>query len=94
MGGDFQKPLQLFAAYAYCVFENGVCVGPSGVLDGRPNYDNIAFSELFVRHCVDRLEVIDEGPDYATALLSKFCAGDRCPPTLAPSRVADAEVQS
>ena len=44
VGGDFQKPLQLFVAYGYCVFEDGVCVDPSGVLDRRPNYANIAFS--------------------------------------------------
>ena len=35
---------------------------------------------------------MDEGPDYATALLSEFCAGAGCPPVLAPSRVAVAEV--
>ena len=67
---------------------------PSGVLDGRPNYANIAFSELFNGCRADRLEVIDEGPDYATAILSKFCAGARCPPALVLSRVAAAVAQS
>ena len=64
---------------------------PSGVLDGRPNYANITFSELFDGPCVDRPEVMDEGLDYAT-VLSKFCARDRCPPMLVPSRVVAAEV--
>ena len=77
MGGDFQKSLQLFSAYGYCVFEDNVSVDPSGVLDGRPNYADIIFSELFVGSCVDRPEVMDEGPDYATALLSEFCTRAR-----------------
>ena len=80
VGGDFQKSLQLFVAYGYYVFEDGVCVDPSNVLNGRPNYANITFSELFAGPSVDRPEVMDEGPDYATALLSKFCTGARCPP--------------
>ena len=78
VGGDFQKSLQLFAAYGYCMFEDDDCVDPSGVLDGRPNYANVIFSELFVRFCVDQPEVMDEGPDYATALLSELCARARC----------------
>ena len=94
VGGDFQKPLQLFVAYGCCVFEDDVRVNPSSVLDGRPNYANIAFSELFTWRCVDRLEVMDEGPDYATALLSEFCARARCPPVLAPSEVAAAKTDS
>ena len=49
MGGDFQKSPQLFVAYGYYVFEDDICVDPSGVLDGRRNYANITFSELFVR---------------------------------------------
>ena len=44
VGGDFQKSLQLFVAYEYCVFEDDVCVDASGVLDGRPNYANFTFS--------------------------------------------------
>ena len=44
--------------------------------------------------CVDRSEVMDEGPNYATALLSKFCARARCPPVLTPSGVATIDVQS
>ena len=43
VGRDFQKSLQIFVAYGYCVFEDDVCVNPSGVLDGRPNYANITF---------------------------------------------------
>ena len=74
------------------MFEDDVCVDPSGVLDGRPNYANITFSELFAGPCVDMSEVMDEGLDYAIALLSEFYAGARCPPVLAPSRVVAAEV--
>ena len=43
VGGDFQKSLQLFVAYGYCVFEDDVCVDLSGVLDGRPNNVDITF---------------------------------------------------
>ena len=82
---DFQKSLQLFVINGYCVFENDVCVDLSGVLDGKPNYANAPFSELFVGPCVDRPRVMGEGLDYVTALLSKFCANARCPPMLAPS---------
>ena len=67
---------------------------PLGVLDGRPNYANIAFSELFYGCRANRSEVMDEGPDYATALLSKFCAGARCPPALVLSGVAASVAQS
>ena len=42
----------------------------SGVLDGKPNYANIPFLGLFARPCVNWSEVMAEGPDYATALLS------------------------
>ena len=38
VGGDFQKSLQLFVAQGYCVFKDGICVDPSGVLNGGPNY--------------------------------------------------------
>ena len=78
MGGDILKSLQLFAANGYCVFENNVCVNLSGVLDGRPNYAEITFSGLFVGPCIYRLEVMDEVPDYATALLSEFYARVKC----------------
>ena len=37
---------------------------------------------------------MDEGPDYATALLSEFCARARCPHVLEPSGVAVVEVHS
>ena len=83
MEGGFQK--QLFVVNGYCVFEDDVCVDLLGILDGRPNYVDVPFSELFVGPCVDHPEVMDEGPDYATALLSEFCARARCPHVLAPS---------
>ena len=70
MEGGFQKSLQLFIVNGYCVFEDDVYVDLSGVLDGKPNYANFPFSELFARPCVDRLEVMDKVPDYATTLLS------------------------
>ena len=85
MEGGFQKSLQLFVINGYCVFEDNSCVGLSDVLDGRPNYANITFSELFVGHCVDQPKVMDKGLDYATALLLEFCVGARCPPVLTPS---------
>ena len=72
------------------MFEEDVCVD----LDGKPNYANITFSELFARRCVDQPEVMDKGPDYATALILEFCAGARCPPMLTPSRDAAVEVYS
>ena len=75
------------------MFEDDVCVDPSGVLDGRPNYANITFSKLFVGPYVDQSEVMDGGHDYATALLLEFCVGVGCPLVLAPSGVVVAEVQ-
>ena len=60
MEGDFQRSLQLFIINGYCVFEDDVCVHPSSVLDGRPNYTNITFLGLFARPCVDWPEVIDK----------------------------------
>ena len=69
MKGGFQKSLQLFVVNGYCVFEDKVCVDLSGVLDGRPNYANNTFLELFTGPCVDRPKVMDKGLDYATALL-------------------------
>ena len=51
------------------MFEDDVCVDLSGVLYGRPNYANITLSKLFVGPCIDLLEVMDKGLDYATALL-------------------------
>ena len=76
------------------MFEDDVGVDPSGVLDGGPKFANITFSELFVGLCVDWPKVIDEVPDYATALLSEYCARARCPLVLAPSGVVATEVQS
>ena len=66
-GGDFQKPLQLLAAYGYCAFEDDVCVNSLDAPYGRPTYTNITFLELFTGHCIDQPEVVDEEPDYATA---------------------------
>ena len=80
MGGDFQKPLLLLVAYGYCVFEDVVYVDPSDTPDGRPTYANITFSELFVGPCVDRLEVMDEGPDYATAHFFRVMCWGYVPP--------------
>ena len=57
------------------MFKDDVYVDPSSVLDGRPNYANITFSELFARLCVDQPKVMNEGPDYVIALFSEFCAG-------------------
>ena len=67
VGGDFQKPLKLLASYEDYAFEDDICVDPSDVADGRPTDTIIAFSELFVRPCVDRPEVMDEGFDYVVA---------------------------
>ena len=66
------------------MFKDDVCVDLSGVLDGKPNYAKVSFSELFVGPCVDRLKVMAEGLDYATALLLEFCARVRCPPVWLP----------
>ena len=84
MEGGFQRSLQLFVVNGYCVFEDDVCVDLSSVLDGRPNHANVTFSRLFVRPYIDRPEVMDKGPDYATTLLSEFYAGARCPLELSP----------
>ena len=66
------------------MFEDGVCVDLSGVLDGRPNYANITFAGLFARPCIDRREVMDKGPDYAAGLPLESYVGARSPPVLAP----------
>ena len=70
------------------MFEDDVCVNLSGVLDGKSNYVNIPFLGLFARPCGDRPEVMDEGPNFATALLLELCAGARCPHVLAHSEGA------
>ena len=62
------------------MFKDDVCVDLSGVLYGKPNYANVPFSKLFVGPCVDRPEVMAEGPDHVTTLLSEFCASVSCPP--------------
>ena len=74
------------------MLEDDACADLSGVLDGKPNYAYASFLELFAGPCVDRPEVMDEGLDYATALLLEFCARARYPPMLAPSRVAMVKV--
>ena len=61
MEEGFQKSLQLFFANRYCVFKDDVYVDLSGVLDGKPNYANVPFSELFVGPCIDQPEVMAEG---------------------------------
>ena len=74
------------------MFEDGVCVGPSGVLDERPKYANISFSGFFVGPCIGRPKFIDKGLDYAAGLLSGFYAEARCPPVLAPFGLATVKV--
>ena len=69
-----------------CLKTTSVLTYTSGVLDGKPNYANVPFSKLLVGPCVDRPKVVDEVPNYTTALLLEFCARARCPPVLAPSR--------
>ena len=59
------------------MFEDDVCVDPSSVLDGMPNYANITFSGLSTGPCTDLPEVNDKWPDYATGLLSGFYAEAR-----------------
>ena len=51
MEGSFQRSLQLFVVNGHYVFEDDVCVDPSGVLDRRPNYTNITFSGFFAGPC-------------------------------------------
>ena len=54
MEGGCQKSPQLFVINGYYVFEDDIYFNLLGVLDRRPNYDNISFLELFVGPCVDR----------------------------------------
>ena len=49
MEGGFQKSLQLFVAYGYCVFEHDICVDLPDVLDGKYDYANAPLLEFFVR---------------------------------------------
>ena len=88
MEGGFQKSLQLFVTNGYCVFEDDVCVDLSSVVDGKPNYANVPFLELFVGPCLDWPKVMAEGPDCVIALLLELCASARCPLVLAPFAVA------
>ena len=86
MKGGFSSSLWLFVVNGYCVFEDDVCAGPSGVLDERLNNANISFSGFFVGPCTSWPEVIDKGPDYAAGLLLRFYAGARCPLEVQRSR--------
>ena len=74
------------------MFEDDVCVDLSGVLDGKPNYANILFLELFARPYVDQLEIMNEGPNYAATFLLELCAKARFPPVMTLSRVATVKV--
>ena len=80
VGGDFQKSLQLLVTYGCCVFEDDVCVDPSGVPNERPNYANITFLELFAGPCIYRLKVMDEGPDFSTAHFFRVLCWGYLPP--------------
>ena len=79
MEGGFQKPLQLFVAYGYYVFEHDICVDLPDILDGKPDYANAPFLKFFVRACVDRPEVLDGKPGYVNSPLPEFFAKARCP---------------
>ena len=93
MEGGFQKSLQLFIAYGYCVSERNICVDLPDVLDGKPDYVNASLSEFFVMAYVGRSDVLDGKPNCANSPLPKFFARARCPhPILAPSRAATVKV--
>ena len=92
MNGGFQKSLQLFVTYGYCVFEHDICVDVPDVLDGKPDYDNAPLSKFFARACVDRPKVLDGKPGYANSLIPEFFARVECPLVLVPSRVAAVKV--
>ena len=92
MEGDFQKSLQLFVAYGYCVFEHDICVDLPDVLDGKPDYVNAPLSEFVAKAYVDRPEVLDGKPGYANSPLPEFVARARCPLVMAPSGVAAVKV--
>ena len=49
-------------------------------------------SEFVARACVNRLEVLDGKPGFANSPLPKFFTKARCPPVLAPFRVAAVKV--
>ena len=92
MEGGFQKPLHLFIAYGYCVFEYDICVDLPDVLDGKPDYANAPLSKFVARACVDRPEVLDGKPGYANSPLPEFFARARCPLVLASSGVVAVKV--
>ena len=82
MEGGFQKSLQLFVAYGYCVFEHDICVDLPDVLNGKPDYANAPLLEFLAGACVDRPEVLDGKPCYANSPLPEFFARARCPPCI------------
>ena len=92
MERGFQKSLQLFVTYGYCVFEHDICVDLLDILDGKLDYANALFSEFFARACIDQLEVLDGKPGYANSSLPEFFTRARCPPILMPSRVTEIKV--
>ena len=92
MEGGFQKPLQLFVAYGYCVFEYDICVDLLDVLDEKPDYANAPLLEFVARACLNRPEVLDGKPGYANSPFLEFFARARCPPVLAPSRIVAVKV--
>ena len=92
MERGFQKSLQLFVTYGYCVFEHDIYVDLPDVLNGKPDYANAHLSEFFARVCVDRPEVLNGKPGYANSLFPEFFARARCPPVPAPSGVASIKV--
>ena len=51
MEGGFQKSLQLFVTYGYCVFEHDICVDVPDALYGKPDYANAPLSKSFARAC-------------------------------------------
>ena len=92
MEGGFQKSLQLFVTYGYCVFEHDICVDLPDVLDGKPDYANAPLLEFSARACIDQSKVLDRKPGYANSPLQEFFAMARCPPVLAPSGVVEVKV--
>ena len=92
MEGGFQKSLQLFVAYEYCVFEHDIYVDQPNVLDEKPDCANAPLSEFVARACVDRPEVLNGKPSYANSPILEFFARARCPSVLAPFGVATVKV--
>ena len=64
MERGFQKSMQFFVAYGYCVFGHDIFVDLPDVLDRKPDYANVPLSEFLDKACVDQPEVLDEKPEY------------------------------